>query len=136
MQSLSKKFKVVVSWHYNNYRSSAWNYHNYLRDPTINRWTYSYSTCIDQLFANQPKLIINMGIHSSFHDNCQHQVTFGKARLRVDYLPPYKCHVWDSPKASVSGINKATIQFNRRKFFTIILINQQGNLFNSILTFF
>ena len=40
---LCKKYKVVASRYYNNWRNLTWKYHSYLQAPTINRWTYSYS---------------------------------------------------------------------------------------------
>ena len=45
------------------------------------------SSCIDLIFTNQPNLIVNRGTHPSLHENCQHQITFAKARLRAEYPP-------------------------------------------------
>ena len=45
------------------------------------------SSSIDLIFTNQPNLIVNRGTHPSLHENCQHQITFAKARLRVQYPP-------------------------------------------------
>ena len=42
------------------------------------------SSCIDLIFTNQPSLIVNRGTHPSLHQNCQHQITFAKAGLRVE----------------------------------------------------
>ena len=91
------------------------------------------SSCIDLIFANQPNLIVNKGTHPSLHENCQHQITFAKATLRVEYPPPYKRHVWNYAKANVNGINKAISQFNWQGSFTSLPINEQVNLFNSTL---
>ena len=44
------------------------------------------SSCIDLIFTNQPNLIVNKGTHPSLHENCHHQITFAKARLRLEYL--------------------------------------------------
>ena len=41
------------------------------------------SSCIDLIFTNQPNLIVNRGTHTSLHENCRHQITFAKVRLRV-----------------------------------------------------
>ena len=94
------------------------------------------SSCIDLIFTNQPNLIVNRGTHPSLHENCQHQITFAKATLRVEYPPPYKRHVWNYAKANVNGINKAISQFNWQGSFTNLPINKQVNLFNSTLIFF
>ena len=56
------------------------------------------SSCIDMIFANQPNLIVNRGTHPSLHENCQRQITFAKARLRVEYPLPYKRHIWNLQK--------------------------------------
>ena len=91
------------------------------------------SSCIDLIFTNQPNLIVNRGTHPSLHENCQHQITFAKATLRVEYPPPYKRHVWNYAKANVNGINKAISQSNWQGSFTSLPINEQVNLFNSTL---
>ena len=62
------------------------------------------SSCIDLISTNQPNLIVNRGIHPSLHENCQHQITFANARLRVEYPLPYKRHAWNYSKAAVNGI--------------------------------
>ena len=46
------------------------------------------SSYIDLIFTNQPNLIVNRGTHPSRRENFQHQITFAKARLRVEYTPP------------------------------------------------
>ena len=93
-------------------------------------------SCINLIFANQPNLIVNRGTHPSFHENCQHQITFPKARPRAEYHPPYKGHVWNYAKVNVNGINKTISQFNWQGSFTNLLINEQVNLFNSTLMIF
>ena len=94
------------------------------------------SSCIDLIFINQPNLIVNRGTHPTLHENCQHQFTFAKARLRVEYPPPYKGHVWNYAKTNVNRINKAISQFNWQGSFTNVTINEQVNLLNSTLIFF
>ena len=92
------------------------------------------SSFIDLVFTNQPNLIVNRRTHPSLHENCQHQITFAKARLRVKYPPPYKRHVSNYAKANANGINKVISQFNWQGSFTNLPINEQVNLFNSTLT--
>ena len=93
------------------------------------------SSCIDLIFKNQPNLIINRGTHPSLHENCQHQITFAKTKVRTEYLPYY---VWNYAKATVNGINKAISLFNWQFTykFTNLPINEQVNIFNSTLIFF
>ena len=61
----------------------------------------------------------------------KHKKKSVKARLRVEYRPPYKRHVWDFTKANVNEINKAISQFNWQGSFTIISVNEQVNLSDS-----
>ena len=91
------------------------------------------SSCIDLIFTNQPNLIVNRGTHPSLHENCQHQITFAKARLKVEYPPSYKYHVWNYAKANVNGINKVISQFNWQGSSTNLPINGQVNLSNPTL---
>ena len=91
------------------------------------------SSCTDLIFTNQPNLIFNRGTHPSLHENCQYQIIFAKARLRVEYPPTYKRHIWIMQKLNVNGINKAISQFNWQGTFTNLPINEQVNFFNSTL---
>ena len=43
------------------------------------------SSCIDLTFTTQPDLVMESGIHSSFHSNCHHYVTFAKFNLKINY---------------------------------------------------
>ena len=51
----------------------------------INEPTYitkNSSTCIDLLFSSQTNLVIESGVHSSLHPNCNHQKFSAKFDLR------------------------------------------------------
>ena len=93
------------------------------------------SSCIDLIFTNQPNLIVNRGTHPSLHENCQHQITFAKDRLRVEYPPPYKSHVWTYAKAGFNGISTPISQFDWQASLTNVPINEQVNLLNSTLMY-
>ena len=88
---------------------------------------------IDLIFTNEPNLIAIRGKHPSLHENCQHQITFARARLRVEYPLIYKSNVWNYAKAYVNGMNEIISQFNWQGSFTNLPINEQVNLFNSTL---
>ena len=47
-------------------------------------------TCIDLIFTDQLNYAIDCGTHSSFNQNCHHQITFCKLNLQVEYPPPYQ----------------------------------------------
>ena len=46
------------------------------------------STCIDHIFTDQPKLVVNAGAHPSLDKNCHHQITFCKLNLKTEHPPP------------------------------------------------
>ena len=39
-------------------------------------------SCIDLIFSSQPNLVMSLGIHSSLHQNCHHQIIFTKFNLK------------------------------------------------------
>ena len=45
----------------------------------------SSSSCTDLIFALQPNLVKESGIHSLLHSNCQHQIVFTKFNLSIFY---------------------------------------------------
>ena len=77
----------------------------------------SSSTCIDLVFTDQSNLVVDSGVHSSFHKNFHHQITFCKLNLQIEYPPPYKRLVWDYKKADTNSIRKTLKQVNREFLF-------------------
>ena len=51
------------------------------------------SSCIYFVFASQPNMVLDSGVHSSLHPNSHYQIVFEKFDLNVFYPPPYKRHV-------------------------------------------
>ena len=49
---------------------------------------------IDLIFASQSNLVVESGVQSSLHQNCHHQIVFGRFILKVVYLLPYEREVW------------------------------------------
>ena len=96
-----------------------------------------YSSCINLIFAKQPNLVIDSGIHPSRHQNCHHQVIFCKLNLKIEYPQPYACQVWDYGKAQTDLINRAIDKFDWVNLFLDKNINELLNLFNrTILNIF
>ena len=56
-------------------------------------------SCTDLIFTDQPKLVVDSGVHSSFHPNCHCQLIHCKHKK---YPPPpyplHQCLVWDCSK--------------------------------------
>ena len=75
------------------------------------------STCIDIIFTDQPKLVVNAGAHPLLHKNCHHQITFCKLNLKTEHPPPYEHIVWDCKKADSKSIRKAFKQVNGELLF-------------------
>ena len=48
------------------------------------------STCSDLIFTDHPSLIVDCGIHPSFHQNRHHQSVYCKLDLEIVYPPPYQ----------------------------------------------
>ena len=45
-------------------------------------------SCIDLVFTSQENLVTNLGVHSSLHPNCHHQIVFSNFNIRIYYPPP------------------------------------------------
>ena len=50
------------------------------------------SSCI---YSNQPKLIMDSGVHSTLHSKCHHQIRNSKSNLKIEHPPPYTRKIWD-----------------------------------------
>ena len=47
-------------------------------------------SCIDLIFADQPSLVVDSGVHPILHENCLHQITYWKLNLKIVYPPLYE----------------------------------------------
>ena len=65
------------------------------------------SSCIDLSFTDQSNYVINCGIHPSLNKNCDHQITFCKLNLKVEYPPPYQRLIWNFKKSNNDAIERA-----------------------------
>ena len=45
-------------------------------------------SCIDLVFTDQPNLFIETGVHPSLHDQCHHQIFYGKLTISNISLAP------------------------------------------------
>ena len=46
-------------------------------------------SCIDLIVTDQPNLIIESGVHPSLHENCHHQIIYGKLSVSNIARPPH-----------------------------------------------
>ena len=77
------------------------------------------SSCIDLIFANQPNLVVDSGIHPSLNLNCHHQITSCKLNLKIEYPTIYARELWDG-KTQTDLINRAIDQFDWVKLFLLM----------------
>ena len=73
------------------------------------------------------------GVHSSFHPNCHHQITYAKFNLKIHYPPPYKREIWHYDQANVDHIRKAVDLFPWEKILRNLNINDRIFLFNKMV---
>ena len=90
-------------------------------------------SCIDLIFSSQPNLVKSLGIHSSLHQNCHHQIIFAKFNLKVHYPPPYEREVWHFKKANTDHIKRAINEFPWERSFANLDINHKVHLFNKTI---
>ena len=88
------------------------------------------SSCIDLIFTSKLNLVIESGVHSSFHANCHHQITQVKFALNVIYSPLYAREVWHYKLANSDSIQCAIDNFDWEKAFHNVDVNKQIMLFN------
>ena len=91
-------------------------------------------SCIDLLFTDQPNLMIESGVHPSLHDQCHHQIIYGKLSVSNIVLPPYTRRVWYYDKADFAAIRKSIEMFAWHKHLdNMICPNEQVKLLNEVL---
>lgn len=69
--------------------------------PTVNeRSQLSRNTSsIDLIFTSHQNLVMESEVQTSLHNNCYHQITSAKFKLKI-YSPPYDWEVWLYQKAN------------------------------------
>ena len=91
------------------------------------------SSCIDLIFAKQPNLIMDSGVHPSLHSKCHHQVIYAKLNLQIQYFYT----LWDYGKAQFDLINKANENIDWNGLVSGKDIHNRVNLFiTTILNIF
>ena len=94
-------------------------------------------SCIDLIFASQPNLIFECGIHPSLYNTCHHQIINAKLSLKVYFPPSYNREVWHYNRAEVDLIKKSVANFNWDRAFMNLSINDQVELLeNTLLNIF
>ena len=89
------------------------------------------STCSDLIFTDHPSLIVDCGIHPSFHQNCHHQSVYCKLDLEIVYLPPYQRCVWDFKRANIDSIRKEIKMIDWHLMLLNKNVHKQVSTFNT-----
>ena len=79
--------------------------HQLISEPTHLRG--SSSSCIDLILTDQPNLFIKTGVHQSLHEQCHHQIVYGKLSVFNIAPPPYSRRIWFYNKANTTAIIKS-----------------------------
>ena len=111
--------------------TSQFGLHQVIKEPT--HILHNSSLCIDLIFASQPNLIIESGVHPSLHPNCHHQLIYAKFNLQIYYPPQYYREVWHYNDANTELIRRAVDQFNWQKAFLNKNVNEKVNIFNETI---
>ena len=91
-------------------------------------------SCIDLIFTDQPNLIIESGVHPSLHEQCHHQIVFGKLSVSNIALPPYTRKIWYYDKADFVAIRKSIKMFAWHEHLdNMTCPNEQIKLLNEVL---
>ena len=85
--------------------TSQFGLHQVIKEPT--HILHNSSSCIDLIFASQPNLIIESGVHPSLHPNCHHQLIYAKFNLQIYYPPQYYREVWYYKDSNTEIIRRA-----------------------------
>ena len=68
-------------------------------------------SCIELIFTDQPNLIIESGVHPSLHEQCHHQIVYGKLTVSHVAQPPYTRRIWHYEKADFVNIMRSIDMF-------------------------
>ena len=91
-------------------------------------------SCIDLIFTDQPNLIIESGVHPSLHEQCHHQIIYGKLSVSNVAQPPYTRRIWYYDKAHFVNIMKSIDIFNWQDHLDKLACpNEQVKLLNDVL---
>ena len=81
-----------------------------------------------------PNLFIESGVHGSLHEQCHHQIIYGK--ISSDHLPPppHKRRIWFYDRADVTSIRKSIKMFRWQEVISEIECpSSKGQLLNDAL---
>ena len=91
-------------------------------------------SCIDLILTDQPKLVVESGVHPSLHEHCHHQIVYGKLSVSNIALPPYTRRIWYYDKTDFVAIMESIELLNWHEHLNKIKCpNEQIKLLNEVL---
>ena len=91
-------------------------------------------SCIDLIFSDQPNLVIESGVHQSLHEQCHHQIVFGKLSVSNVSPLPHTRRIWYYDKADFVAIVESIGMFRCQEHLEKITCpNEQVKLLNEVL---
>ena len=112
--------------------STLLGYSQLINEPT-NFEPNKTPTCIDLIFASQPNLVIESGVHPSLYNTCHHQIIYAKICFKVHRPPSYKREVWHYNRAQVDLIKRSIDNFDWDRAFLNLSLNDQVEFFSNTL---
>ena len=112
-----------------NTKVSSYGLNQLIQEPVhILNWL---SSSIDLIFTSQPNLVMESGIHSSLHSNCQHQIVFAKFNLSIFY--PYERIVRYYERANTELIRRSIDQFYCLRALSNVNVDENVYFFTKTL---
>ena len=90
-------------------------------------------SCIDLIFCTNQSVISNHGVDVSIFDECHCNIIYSKINIRVPLPPTYVREVWDYEKGNVENIKKAISNFDWKKTFENLPVDEKVDFLNRTL---
>ena len=91
-------------------------------------------SCIDLIFTDQPNLFLETGVHPTLHEQCHHQVVYGKLSANILVPPTYTRRIWFYDRANVLAVRRSIEMFRWRETLDEVSCpNQQVSILNEVL---
>ena len=106
--------------------------HQLISEPT--HFMNNSKSCIDLIFTDQPNLFVDSGVHPTLHEQCHHQIVYGKLSISNVKQPPYTRRIWFYDKSDSDNIKQSIEIFNWQKHLgSLKCSNEQVKLLNETL---
>ncbi len=91
-------------------------------------------SCIDLIFTDQPNIFIESGVHPSLHEQCHHQIVYGRLSINNLAPPPFTRRLWHYDSANIDAIRRSIEMYQwRESLQSIECPNQQVKLLTEVV---